>query len=80
MQWFEREPVVNEMIEQAGSEHTPAHRSTKKSVKHPGRQGCATLKLSSLPARLPIILKFATQVAAPEGNDGIGPAHGPEHA
>jgi hypothetical protein len=41
--------------------------------------GCATLKLCSLPARLPIILKFATQVAAPEGNDGIGPAHGPEH-
>ena len=38
-----------------------------------------TLKLCSLPARLPIILKFATQVAAPEGNDGIGPAHGPEH-
>src|SRR5450755_4602896 len=30
--------VVNEMIEQAEDEHAPVHRSTKKSVKHPGRQ------------------------------------------
>ena len=33
------------MIEQAESEHAPVHRSTKKSVKHPGRQ--------ELPANLP---------------------------
>ena len=45
MQLFELEPVVSEMIEQAESEHAPAHRSTKKSVKHPGRQ--------ELPANLP---------------------------
>jgi transposase len=45
MQLFELEPVVGEMIEQAESEHTPVHRSTKKSVKHPGRQ--------QLPANLP---------------------------
>ena len=32
------ETVVSEMIEQAESEHAPAHRSTEKSVKHPGRQ------------------------------------------
>jgi hypothetical protein len=41
MQLFELEPVVREMIEQAESEHAPVHRSTgstKKSVKHPGRQ------------------------------------------
>ena len=38
MPLFELEPVVSEMIEQAESEHTPVHRSTKKSVKHPGRQ------------------------------------------
>ena len=38
MQLFELEPVVSEMIEQAESEHAPVHRSTKKSVKHPGRQ------------------------------------------
>ena len=37
-QLFELEPVVTEMIEQAESEHAPVHRSTKKSVKHPGRQ------------------------------------------
>jgi transposase len=45
MQLFELEPVVSEMIEQAESEHAPAHRSTKRSVKHPGRQ--------ELPANLP---------------------------
>jgi len=39
------ETVVSEMIEQAESEHAPAHRSTEKSVKHPGRQ--------ELPANLP---------------------------
>jgi transposase len=38
MQLFELEPVVSEMREQAESEHLPVHRSTKKSVKHPGRQ------------------------------------------
>ena len=45
MQLFELEPVVSEMTEQAESEHAPAQRSTKKSVKHPGRQ--------ELPANLP---------------------------
>ncbi len=45
MQLFELEPVVSEMTEQAESEHAPVHRSTKKSVKHPGRQ--------ELPANLP---------------------------
>jgi len=45
MQLFELEPVISEMIEQAESEHAPVHRSTKKSVKHPGRQ--------ELPANLP---------------------------
>ncbi len=45
MQLFELEPVVSEMIEQAESEHAPVHRSTKESVKHPGRQ--------ELPANLP---------------------------
>ena len=45
MQLFELEPVISEMTEQAESEHVPAHRSTKKSVKHPGRQ--------ELPANLP---------------------------
>jgi len=45
MQLFESEPVVSEMIEQAESEHAQVQRSTKKSVKHPGRQ--------ELPATLP---------------------------
>jgi transposase len=45
MQLFELEPVVSVMIEQAESEHVPAHRLTKKSAKHPGRQ--------ELPANLP---------------------------
>jgi transposase len=45
MQLFEVEPVISEMTEQPESEHTPAHRSTKKLVKHPGRQ--------ELPANLP---------------------------
>jgi hypothetical protein len=38
MQLFELAPVVSEMIKPAENEHTPLHRSTKKSVKHPGRQ------------------------------------------
>ena len=45
MQLFELEPIVSEMIEQAESEHAPAHRPTKRSSKHPGRQ--------ELPANLP---------------------------
>jgi transposase len=45
MQLFELEPVISEMIEQAESKHAPVHHSTKKSVKHPGRQ--------ELPANLP---------------------------
>jgi hypothetical protein len=45
MPLFELEPASIEMIEQAESEHAPVHRSTKKSAKHPGRQG--------LPANLP---------------------------
>jgi transposase len=45
MQLFELEPVVREMTEHAESAHAPAHRSTKKSAKHPGRQ--------DLPANLP---------------------------
>ena len=47
MQLFELEPVISEMTEQAESEHSPAHRSTRKSAKHPGRQ--------ELPANLPRI-------------------------
>ena len=47
MQLFELEPVVSEMTEQPESEHEPAHRSTKKPAKHPGRQ--------ELPANLPRI-------------------------
>ena len=45
MQLFELEPVISEMAEQAETEYAPVHRSTKKSVKHPGRQ--------ELPANLP---------------------------
>jgi len=45
MQLFELAPVVSEMIEQAETEHAPVHRTTKRSTKHPGRQG--------LPANLP---------------------------
>ena len=45
MQLFELAPVISEMTEQAEREHAPAHRSTKKSAKHPGRQ--------ELPANLP---------------------------
>jgi transposase len=47
MQLFELEPVISEMTEQAENEHAPAHRSTKKSAKHPGRQ--------ELPSNLPRI-------------------------
>src|SRR5271168_192749 len=49
MQLFELEPVITEVTEQTESEHTLAHRSTKKSVKHPGRQ--------ELPANLPRIVR-----------------------
>src|SRR6202049_2931162 len=45
LELFELAPVVSEMIEQSESEHAPAHRSTNKSAKHPGRQ--------KLPANLP---------------------------
>ena len=45
LELFELETVVSEMIEQVESAHTPVHRSTKKSGKHPGRQ--------ELPANLP---------------------------
>jgi transposase len=45
MQLFDLEPVISEMTEQAESELAPAHRSSKKSAKHPGRQ--------ELPANLP---------------------------
>jgi transposase len=38
MQLFELEPVIREMTEPAESEHAPAHRSTKRSTNHPGRQ------------------------------------------
>ena len=38
MQLFDLGPVVCEMIERAESEHAPAHRSTRKFVKHPGRK------------------------------------------
>ena len=41
MQLFEPEPVASEVIEQAESKHLPVHRSTKISVKHPGRQSVA---------------------------------------
>ena len=47
MQLFEPEPVMSEMTEQAQSELAPAHRSRKKSAKHPGRQ--------ELPANFPRI-------------------------
>jgi transposase len=45
MQLFELEPVISEMTEQAESELAPAHRSSKKSAKHPGRK--------ELPSNLP---------------------------
>jgi len=45
MQLFELEPVVGEVIMEAESKPEPVHRSTKKFVKHPGRQ--------ELPANLP---------------------------
>ena len=45
MRLFELEPVISEMTEQEESERALVHRSTKKSVKHPGRQ--------ELPANLP---------------------------
>ena len=38
LELFELAPVVSEMIEQSESEYAPAHRSTNKSAKHPGRQ------------------------------------------
>ena len=45
MQLFELDPVISEMTERAESEFAPAHRSSKKSAKHPGRR--------ELPANLP---------------------------
>jgi hypothetical protein len=51
MQLFELEPVVSELIEQAGREHAPVHRLTKKSDRHPGRQ--------ELPANLPRIERIS---------------------
>jgi hypothetical protein len=45
MRLFELEPVISEMTEQEESERALVHRSTKKSVKHLGRQ--------ELPANLP---------------------------
>ena len=45
MELFEIEPVVSEALVEADSKSEPEHRSTKKSVKHPGRQ--------ELPANLP---------------------------
>jgi len=45
MQMFELELVVSEVIMEAENNAEPVHRSTKKSVKHPGRQ--------ELPANLP---------------------------
>ncbi len=38
MDLFEREPVVRAVIVDAENEHEPAHCTTKKSGKHPGRQ------------------------------------------
>jgi len=38
MELFEPEPVVAAVIVEAESEHEPVRRTTKKSVKHPGRQ------------------------------------------
>lgn len=42
--------------------------------------GCRTYKWSlSRPAFLPVVFKFAIQMAAAEGQDGVGPSNGPEH-
>jgi transposase len=49
MELFELEPVVGEIIDHVESEHSPVHRSTKKSGKHPGRQ--------DLPSNLPRVEK-----------------------
>jgi len=55
MKLFELEPVVSEMVEQAEIEHAPVHRSTQKSVKHPGRQ--------ELPAKFPRVERiFALRI------------------
>ena len=56
MQLFELEPVVSEMTEQAESRHAPVHRSTKKSVKHPGRQ--------ELPANLLALSGFCLPITS----------------
>jgi transposase len=50
MQLFELEPVVNEEIEQAESEHAPVYRRTKRAGMHPGRQ--------ELPSSLPRIARI----------------------
>ena len=52
MQLFELEPVVSEMIERPESEHAPVHRSTTKSVNHPGRK--------ELPVNLPRVKRILT--------------------
>ena len=46
MQLFELEPVVSEMIEQAESEHTPVHRSTKKSASIRVARNCRRIFLA----------------------------------
>jgi len=37
------------------------------------------LEVDSRPPCLPVILEFATELAAAEGDDGIGSPYGPEH-
>ena len=41
--------------------------------------GCATLKLGRCPTRLPVVLESAAELAASEGDNGIGSADRPEH-
>jgi hypothetical protein len=41
--------------------------------------GCTTLKLGRRPAGLPVILEPATELTAPQGDNGIGSTHCPEH-
>jgi Fic/DOC family len=43
--------------------------------------GCATYKWKSRrPAFLPVVFKFAIQMAAAESQDGVGSSNGPEHS
>ena len=35
---------------------------------------------SSGPTFLPVVLESAVEMAASKGDDGVGPANGPEHA